>query len=235
MKTLATALIALTLAFAADAYPRFVPGQTIHGQVGGPVPSVQEPFSMAAAGKLRIKLVDAAKSLHASFTIRTDAGGLVKQWTVTPGKKFNRKVKIPAAGDYTLTIQSLNGQLAYFELRTDAKLPKTTEAVDDAQNGTVSVSFLAVKGERVRVDFLPLNNDMSSLGGTVLGPELKRPSGAVISSFAYEIEPNYGYSILDAEIDETGVWTVTYSNFPNATDRVKLVVRKVTDPIDSLY
>lgn len=235
MKTLATALLVLILASTAAAYPRFVPGQTLHGQVGGSVGTVQEPFAVPGAGKLKLKLVDAGPALQAAFTVRDPGGTVIAQWTVAPGKKFTKKVKIAQAGDHTLTIQSLNGQLAYFEIETDAKIPTVVSETKTATNGAVSLAFTAVKGDRIRVDFLPVNNDMSSLGGVVNGPVLRRPDGSIVSSFTYDIEPAFGYSIVAAEIDQTGVWTVTYTNFPNATDRVKLEARRTTDPVDYLY
>lgn len=229
---LTTALSLASLSGASKA-AEFVPGQTLMGQVGGSMPTVQADFEVSGTGKLKMKLIDVGESLRARFTVRTGSGLVVKEWTAKPGKLFAKSIRIAAPGRYQLHIESLNGIAAYFVIETGGSVAgRTVSATLTPFNGQVTLSFDAVEGERIAVDFLPYNWDMSTHAG-ILGPDLRRPDGSLNSSLEYE--PNYGNSILEAPIDQTGSWSVTYSGFTSSAEKVRLRVRRVTESAAYLY
>lgn len=221
----AAAVAFLAPAFAAQARGEpFLLGQQLAGQVGGSLQMIQAAFEIAEAGKARFELVAASPTLAATFTVRTAGGLVLKSWSVKPGKRFAKKVRFTQAGAHVLVVQSASATAACFVLATATTLGDPAKSVvDTAAGDQVAIAFLAVKGERFAVDFLPFNWDIGDHFG-VLGPEIRRPDGSL--SWDYTVEGSYGNSIVDAGADQTGVWTVTWKNLNSPTDQVLLRVRK---------
>jgi len=229
MKTRAFAMLSALLLAASLLTPNagadpFLIGQRLAGQIGGSLMNTQTSFEATEAGKVRFELLEASPGLRARFTVTNSFGAIVKSWSARPGKRFRKNVRIPAAGTYLLQIQGQSPQPAAFVIQTRSRLGDPSKsAVSTATNGEVSLSFLAVAGERVSIAFLPFNWDIADHAG-VTGPDLRRPDGTLL--FGYESESAYGNSITDAAIDQTGAWTVTYRNLPGSTDQALLRVDK---------
>lgn len=211
----------------------FLIGQKVAGQIGGSLMNTRAEFDVTEPGKVRFKLIEASPVLSATFTIQTRSGVQVKRWSARPGKRFNKRVRFQTPGTYVLNIQSLSTAPAAFVLATSSKLGDPSKSVvATAFNGDVTISFLACKGENVSVAFLPYNWDIAD-HATVTGPMIRRPDGTML--FNYESESAYGNSITSAPIDQTGVWTVTYSNLPSTTDKALLRVEKHNATQSYLY
>ena len=221
---LSALLLATTLTTTNASADPFLIGQRLAGQIGGTISTSQTSFEATEAGKVRFKLIEASPTMAARFSVMNQAGTTLKSWEARPGKRFNKQVRIPAAGTYRLLIQSQSTQPAAFVIETSSKLGDPSKSViSTASNGDVSISFLAVAGERVSIAFLPYNWDIGN-HGSVIGPEVRRPDGSML--FSYDMEGAFGNSITEAIIDQTGTWTVTYRNLPSTTDQALLRVDK---------
>jgi hypothetical protein len=156
-------------------------------------------------------VVTTPKALSARVHVLAPDGSTVKLFSIKPGSKTKRTVKLAAAGTHRLRFEHVAGG-GSFEAKTARSLPKAAKVAkatftSNAVGGFAQKSFLALPGTLLDVQ-------VTALGSTpdTLVKQLVRPD-ATMQDVTFDVDVD-GLSLVDVPLALAGSWTFRLSAFP---------------------
>lgn len=196
----------------------FTPGDRLTGQLGAGTPALEAAFAAIPGMKLQL-VVTTPKALSARVNVLAPDGSTVKLFSIKPGSKTKRTVKLAAAGTHRLRFEHVAGG-GSFEAKTARSLPKAAKVAkatftSNAVGGFAQKSFLALPGTLLDVQ-------VTALGSTpdTLVKQLVRPD-ATMQDVTFDVDVD-GLSLVDVPLALAGSWTFRLSAFPQKGQKAKV-------------
>ncbi|MFG0318391.1 MAG: integrin alpha [Planctomycetota bacterium JB042] len=153
------------------AYKMFVPGDTLVGQIDGPLDSLGASSEGFVGMKLPVTLSGATEKMKLLVTVQGGGKAKTKKVTVKPGKTKKLTLKLKSDGLYGVTIRSTKG-VGPLQIQTGLKLSKPAKPATVTLTSKSPTAIVRVlPGATLSGAFLPNGKFAGPLSLTVRNPE----------------------------------------------------------------